>query len=147
MPLQPTSWWSILILYSHLVLGLPSGLIRSDFPKRTFMHLSNYHPCYIPRPSQCSWFDYPSNVWWWVQIIKLRIMHSPSVPSYLVPPNPKYLPGPPIFEHPYPMYLPQCERQIFTPLQNNRKKDTSFTLCIKFTPPCMNNKLGIVRTV
>ena len=31
----PTSWRSILILSSHLHLGLPNGLITSDFPTRT----------------------------------------------------------------------------------------------------------------
>ena len=29
---HPTSWWSILILYSHPRLCLPSGLFPSDFP-------------------------------------------------------------------------------------------------------------------
>ena len=42
MPPHPTSWRSILILSSHLCLGLPSGFSPSSFPTKTL---------YIPLPS------------------------------------------------------------------------------------------------
>ena len=32
---HPTSWWSILILSTHLHLGLPSGLFPTSFPTKT----------------------------------------------------------------------------------------------------------------
>jgi hypothetical protein len=41
-PAHPTSWRSILILSSHLRLGLPSGLFPSGFPTKTL---------YTPLPS------------------------------------------------------------------------------------------------
>jgi len=39
MPLHTTSWRSILILSSHLCLGLPSGLFLSGFPTKTLYTL------------------------------------------------------------------------------------------------------------
>jgi hypothetical protein len=27
------------------------------------------HMCYMPRPSHSSRFDYPNNIWWWVQVL------------------------------------------------------------------------------
>ena len=42
-PLHPTSWRSILILSSHLRLGLPSGIFHSAFPTKTL-----YTPLLFP---------------------------------------------------------------------------------------------------
>ena len=51
----PTSWRSILILFSHLCLGLPNGLFPSGFPP--FLHT-----CHMPRPSHSSRFYHPYNI-------------------------------------------------------------------------------------
>ena len=40
---HPTSWRSILILSTHLRLGLPSGLFHSDFPTKT-LYTPSPHP-------------------------------------------------------------------------------------------------------
>jgi hypothetical protein len=32
------------------------------------------HTCYMLRPSHSSRFDYPNNIWWWVQVIKFLVM-------------------------------------------------------------------------
>jgi len=47
MPSHPTSWRSILILSSHLCLGLPKGLLR--FPHQNPVSTSFLpHTCYMP---------------------------------------------------------------------------------------------------
>jgi len=117
---HPTSWRSILILSSHLRLGLPSGLFPSVFPTKTVHASSLHHTCYMPRRSHSSRFDHPNNIWWRVQIIKLLIMYFSPLPWYLVPLRPKYSPQQPILKHPQPMFLPQCERQISYPSTKTR---------------------------
>jgi len=74
-PHHPTSWKSILILFFHLRLGLPSGLFPSVFPHQNPIYVSpSLHTCYIPSPSHTSPFYHPRNIGWAVQIIKLLIM-------------------------------------------------------------------------
>ena len=41
---HPTSWRSILILSTHLRLGLPSGLFPSGFPTKTSLYTPSLHP-------------------------------------------------------------------------------------------------------
>jgi hypothetical protein len=64
---------SILILPSHLHLGVLSGLFPSGFPTKTlYTPLPNTR--YMPRLSHFSRFDYPKDIEWGVKIIKLLIM-------------------------------------------------------------------------
>ena len=49
-----TSWRSILILSTHLRLGLPSGLLPSGFPSKT-LYTSSPHP-YAPHAQPISFF-------------------------------------------------------------------------------------------
>ena len=49
MPSHPTSWISILLFFSHLSLGLPSGLFLSSFPTKTL-----YTPLPAPMHATCS---------------------------------------------------------------------------------------------
>ena len=62
---HPTSWRSILILFTHLCLGLPSGLFPSGFPTKTL---------YTPSPNPCelhaqpiSFFSILSPAQYWVR--------------------------------------------------------------------------------
>ena len=49
---HPTSWKSVLILSTHLRLGLPSGLFPSGFPTKTL-----YTPFSSPKISWCALFE------------------------------------------------------------------------------------------
>jgi hypothetical protein len=85
-----TSWRSILILSSHLRLGLPIGLFPSGFPTETL-----YTP--VPSPSTLhapsilpSRFYHPHNTGWGVQIMTFLTIKFYILLCYLVPLRPKY---------------------------------------------------------
>jgi hypothetical protein len=86
-PVQtPTScsWRSILILSSHLRLGLTTGLFTSGLPTKT-LYTPLPHTRYMSRPSISSRFHHPHNSGWAVQIIKLLVMKFSPLPCYFVP--------------------------------------------------------------
>jgi hypothetical protein len=61
--LQPYSLRSILILPTHLRLGLPSRLFPSNQNYVSISHLP-LHACHTPRASHLPWFDDANNILW-----------------------------------------------------------------------------------
>jgi hypothetical protein len=67
MPPHTTPWRSILILSSHLRLGLQRGRLPSGILTKILYAPLFPHTCHMPLPSHSSRFDYPNNIWRWVQ--------------------------------------------------------------------------------
>ena len=66
---HPTSWRSIVILSTHLRLGLPIGLLPFGFPTKTLYTPSLLtHTRHMPSPSHSSRFYHPHHIGWGVQI-------------------------------------------------------------------------------
>jgi hypothetical protein len=121
MPPHPTSWRSILIL-SPFYLWYSKRSISVRSPHQNPVCTSPLpDTCYVPSPSNSSWFAHPDNVWWGLQIIKLHVMWSSPLSSYLLLRRPKHRPQHPILSHFQPKSLPQCVRPSSRPIQKNRQ--------------------------
>ena len=78
---RPTSWRSILILSTHLCLGLPSGIFPSGLPTKT-LYTPSPHP-YAPHAKPISFFSILSPAHYWVR----RTNHlAPPYAVFSIPP-------------------------------------------------------------
>ena len=59
---HPTSWRSIIILSTHLRLGLPSGSSPPVFPPRPYTPPLLIHTRHMPSPSHSSRFYHPHDI-------------------------------------------------------------------------------------
>jgi len=87
---HPTSWRSILILSTHLCLGLPSGLFRSGFLTKT-LYTPSPHP-HAPHAEPISFFSILPPAQYWVRSTnhlapRYAISSIPPVTSSLLGPN------------------------------------------------------------
>jgi hypothetical protein len=74
IPLHPVSIGSILVLSTHLRLGLGNDLFPSGFPTNVLHRLICPHLRYMPSPFHPPWLDHSNYTWCTVELMKLLIM-------------------------------------------------------------------------
>ena len=125
-PPHPTFWSSILILFSHLLLGLPNGLFPLEFPTKT-LYTSLISPIHATCPIHLIiLYLITRTIMGEYRSLSTAVCSFSSLPCYLFPLTPKYSPQHCILKH----LLPQCDRPSFTPIQNNRQNYSSICLNI-----------------
>jgi hypothetical protein len=106
------------------------------------MHLSRApYLSHSPQISCCQ-FDYPSCVWWLIQIMKLYIMQAFPIPCSLVRHKPRHIPQKSIHKYPQLIFLPRCETQIFTLIWKSKIAVLCTLMCISASAiKCKSNAI------
>jgi hypothetical protein len=125
-PLITLSLRSILMLSSHLRLGLPFASSNQN-PVNTFLIPQ---ACHMFRPPHPPWFDHSNNIRWRIQAVKFIIMLFSSW-SVLLPFRSKY-PQHSVLKDPKSLFLPHSERPSFAPVQYNWQNYSSAYFNLQF---------------
>ena len=102
-PSHPTSWRSILILFSHIRLGLPGGLFPSGVPTQTLYAPPIWSTC----PAHLIPLDLITRTIFGDEYrsVSSSLCSFLNPPCFLVPLRPKYSPQYPVLRHPQPTFL------------------------------------------
>jgi hypothetical protein len=105
---------------THLRLGLLSGPFLSGFPTNN-LYAFFFSRLVLHAPPFLSFSTYHSNYnWKRVHITKLIAMQISSLSRHLLAlwsNSPQH----PVLKHPHTMFLPECQRTRFPPIQNHRQ--------------------------
>ena len=100
--LYRVTWRFILILSSHVRLGLSTVSFPQISSPQLCIHLYSPHTCFVHRLSHYSRFNHPNNIWLAVRIIKLFSIYFFPCPYSLISLRSKYSSQHPVLKHPQP---------------------------------------------